>query len=32
VDAAAWRQTEEIMRTQGLIPQPVDVGKLLVQW
>jgi NitT/TauT family transport system substrate-binding protein len=30
VDAAAWRQTEEIMRTQGLIPQPVDVGKLLV--
>ena len=32
VDAAAWRQTEEIMRTQGLIPQPVDVGRLLVQW
>jgi NitT/TauT family transport system substrate-binding protein len=32
VDAAAWSQTEEIMRTQGLIPQPVDVGKLLVQW
>jgi hypothetical protein len=31
VDAAAWRQTEEIMRSQGLIAQPVDVGLLLVQ-
>jgi len=30
LDAAAWRQTEDIMRTQNLIPQPVDVGKLLV--
>jgi NitT/TauT family transport system substrate-binding protein len=29
IDTAAWRQTEEIMRTQNLIPQPVDVGKLL---
>jgi NitT/TauT family transport system substrate-binding protein len=32
VDATAWRQSEEIMRSQGLIPQPVDVGRLLVQW
>jgi NitT/TauT family transport system substrate-binding protein len=29
IDASAWRQTEEIMRTQGLIPGPVDVEALL---
>jgi NitT/TauT family transport system substrate-binding protein len=29
IDAAAWRQTEEIMRDQGLIHQPVDVARLL---
>ena len=25
IDAEAWRQTEDIMRAQGLIPAPVDV-------
>jgi NitT/TauT family transport system substrate-binding protein len=30
IDRGAWEQTEEIMRTQGLIVQPVDVGRLLV--
>jgi NitT/TauT family transport system substrate-binding protein len=29
IDAAAWQQTEEIMRTQQLIPGPVDVDALL---
>ena len=29
IDAAAWRQTEEIMRAQKLIPGPVDLGPLL---
>ncbi len=30
IDRGAWEQTEEIMRTQGLIVQPVDTGRLLV--
>jgi NitT/TauT family transport system substrate-binding protein len=29
IDAAAWKQTEEIMRIQGLIPGPVAVEALL---
>ena len=29
IDAAAWQQTEEIMRTQQLIQGPVDVDALL---
>jgi NitT/TauT family transport system substrate-binding protein len=29
IDVAAWKQTEEIMRVQGLIPGPVDVDALL---
>jgi len=29
IDAAAWRQTEEILRTQNLIAGPVDVEALL---
>jgi NitT/TauT family transport system substrate-binding protein len=29
IDAAAWAQTEEIMRAQKLIPGPVDVAALL---
>jgi NitT/TauT family transport system substrate-binding protein len=29
IDAAAWKQTEEIMRAQGLIPGPVAVETLL---
>jgi NitT/TauT family transport system substrate-binding protein len=29
IDAAAWAQTEEIMRTQNLIAGPVDVADLL---
>lgn len=30
IDTAAWKQTEEVMRTQNLIPSPVDVDSLLV--
>jgi len=30
IDAAAWKQTEEIMRAQKLIPAPVDVDALWV--
>jgi len=30
IDAAAWKQTEEVMRAQNLIPAPVDVESLLV--
>jgi len=30
IDAAAWAQTEEVMRAQNLIPAPVDVESLLV--
>jgi len=29
MDAAAWKQTEEVMRAQKLIPSPVDVESLL---
>jgi NitT/TauT family transport system substrate-binding protein len=29
IDAAAWKQTEEIMRAQKLIPAPVDVDALM---
>jgi NitT/TauT family transport system substrate-binding protein len=29
IDVAAWKQTEEIMRAQGLIPRPIDVDALL---
>jgi NitT/TauT family transport system substrate-binding protein len=29
IDAEAWTQTEKIMRTQNLIPGPVDVAALL---
>jgi NitT/TauT family transport system substrate-binding protein len=29
LDVSAWKQTEQIMRTQGLIPGPVDVNALL---
>jgi ABC-type nitrate/sulfonate/bicarbonate transport system substrate-binding protein len=29
IDVAAWKQTEEIMRVQGLIPGPVDVDAVL---
>ncbi len=29
IDAAAWKQTEEIMLSQNLIPKPVNVEKLL---
>jgi NitT/TauT family transport system substrate-binding protein len=29
IDAAAWKQTEEIMRAQKLIPAPVDIDSLL---
>lgn len=32
IDRDAWLQTEEIMRTQGLLLRAVDVGKLMVQW
>jgi NitT/TauT family transport system substrate-binding protein len=30
IDAAAWKQTEEIMRAQNLIPAPVDLEALFV--
>ncbi|HWR93156.1 MAG TPA: ABC transporter substrate-binding protein [Desulfobacterales bacterium] len=30
IDAAAWAQTEEVMRAQNLIPAPVEVESLLV--
>lgn len=30
IDVAAWKQTEQIMRSQALIPAPVDVEKVLV--
>jgi len=30
IDAAAWKQTEEIMRAQKLIPVPVDAEALFV--
>jgi NitT/TauT family transport system substrate-binding protein len=30
IDAAAWKQTEEIMQAQKLIPTPVDVEALFV--
>jgi NitT/TauT family transport system substrate-binding protein len=30
IDAAAWKQTEEIMRAQNLIAAPVEVDSLLV--
>jgi NitT/TauT family transport system substrate-binding protein len=30
IDTAAWKQTEEIMLSQKLIPQPINVEKLLV--
>jgi NitT/TauT family transport system substrate-binding protein len=29
IDAAAWHQTEQMMRDQGQIPRPVDVQKIL---
>jgi len=29
IDVAAWQQTEQIMRDQGLIPGPIDVPTLL---
>jgi NitT/TauT family transport system substrate-binding protein len=29
IDAAAWRETEKILRAQGLIEEPVDVESLL---
>ena len=29
IDAAAWKETEAIMRAQGLIPGPVDMESLL---
>jgi NitT/TauT family transport system substrate-binding protein len=29
IDAAAWRQTEQIMRDQGQIPRRIDVLKIL---
>jgi NitT/TauT family transport system substrate-binding protein len=31
IDTAAWKQTEEIMLTQGLLPAPVQVEKILRQ-
>jgi NitT/TauT family transport system substrate-binding protein len=30
IDPAAWKQTEEVMRAQNLMPAPVDVQSLLV--
>ena len=30
IDVAAWKQTEEIMLSQKLIPTPVNVEKLLM--